>query len=249
MTDVIMLENMTTVDLSITGTNTEALQYTCLECNFKTKVKTEMDNHVHNLHTSVEPEGINFVCGTCSHEFTKEDDFNVHVREHDQPKNSRASPDLLLDDTDDNVESENLEELVDRTSGSKVYKCTRCDFSFQEEPDLNSHYSLMHKDTENIRIVENDESTHDPVKHRIIADVEEPPKNVEQRIEPEVICPFCKLTSKNLDTLKVHIQNVHTLNGGISRDDSLEKISTQGNETFIKCPHCNYVVTAQLNLN
>ena len=45
----------------------------------------------------------------------KEDDFNVHVKIHDQPKATQAVSDLLLADTDENAVSESLEEILSKS--------------------------------------------------------------------------------------------------------------------------------------
>ena len=197
-----------------------------------------MDNHVHTLHAGVENDEVNFVCGKCNHKFFKEDDFDVHVQIHDQPKVTQTVSDLLLNDTDENAVPENLEEGINE----EVFKCTHCNFSFQELMDLNSHMGIMHSNQVGPR-TENTESTDDKVTKRVVVDVEEQPKQGETMMEPEVTCPFCKLLSKNLDTLKMHIENVHTMPDAASSNNSIEKITIEGNETCIECPHCDYIGT------
>ena len=85
LVEALLLEDITVTDLS--KGRSDALKYTCLECNFKTTTKTEMDTHVHSLHVSVELEEINFVCGICKHEFTINEDYKDHVKNHDKKDN------------------------------------------------------------------------------------------------------------------------------------------------------------------
>ena len=72
-------------------------------------------------------------------------------------------------------------------------------------------------------------------------DVANQPKPAQESMALEVICPFCKLISKNLFSLKVHIENIHI--NPVTCSDKLneESIPVQGYETYTKCPHCVFV--------
>ena len=134
---------MTITDMTGEIEQTDTLKYTCLECKYKTKVKGEMNTHVHSVHASVAIEQIKFVCGKCSHEFVKEDDFNEHVKIHDVPKDDDSK--LLVNDDERNEVSLNLEELTGTVKDCELYRCTKCAFSFPELLDLNSHTKMEHK--------------------------------------------------------------------------------------------------------
>ena len=87
----LMQDNMTITDLtnqdSSVTVEEHALKFTCLECKFTTTEKNTMDVHVQTLHGKS-----NFICGTCSHEFIEEDDYNTHVRIHDRTKKVFETP-------------------------------------------------------------------------------------------------------------------------------------------------------------
>ena len=60
----------------------------CLECNYKTTMKSFMDKHVHSLHVSVDIEEVNVVCGKCNHEFDGAEHDNMHVIIQDKQNES-----------------------------------------------------------------------------------------------------------------------------------------------------------------
>ena len=56
------------------------------------------------------------------------------------------------------------------------------------------------------------------------------------------ICPFCKLLSKDLDTLRMHIENKHTRKPGVI-ENKQDRISIRSTDTCSKCPTCLFVGT------
>ena len=141
-----MQDNMTITDISNEEAVNDALKYTCLECNFKTMDKSQMDVHVKSIHAGVEVEEVSFVCGSCDHKFSKEHDFNKHVKTHDKPdENVVLIEDLLeANETDDDLNIGTLHEKPEELPSNCVkipenFKCTKCDFAFTSPVDLNSH--------------------------------------------------------------------------------------------------------------
>ena len=56
-------ENITLGDIS-NNEEIESLKYTCLSCDYKTKLESNMDKHLNNVHKD-EAKRVNFICGTC----------------------------------------------------------------------------------------------------------------------------------------------------------------------------------------
>ena len=248
LTEALMLENMTAASISDEETVSDALKYTCLECNFKTKDKLHMDEHVKLVHANDEIEEINFVCGSCSHKFTKEDDFNDHVKIHDMPpgvaetnprKTSSVRIEDLLNDSgnDDRRQIPTLEEIIAKEpptsheKESEQFDCNDCAFTFTGLVDLKSHTEVAHKKKDD---------TPTPSKTGTKADIEEceePTKPVDD--SNCVVCPFCKLQSKDLDLLRIHIENIHVKKNvtGIQQDE----IIIQESVKCTKCTKCNLI--------
>ena len=83
-----------------------------------------------------------------------------------------------------------------------------------------------------------------PVRESVLkVNIEKPPSACTDNTHPEVVCPACKLSSKNLMSLKVHIENIHSNPKTAKTIDSCDVITSNGNDTFIKCPHCDFVGT------
>ena len=78
-TPISVEENVNVVE---TNQKSVTLKYTCLECDYKTKVKSHMDKHVQTVHIP-EIKELNFICGICKHEFVEKDNYNTHVKIHD----------------------------------------------------------------------------------------------------------------------------------------------------------------------
>ena len=80
--EVQLQENMSITNLSsldkqvLDPKKNEVLKYTCLDCEYKTKVKSHMEKHVKSIHMP-EAKDVNFVCGTCDHEFVGEENYNI----------------------------------------------------------------------------------------------------------------------------------------------------------------------------
>ena len=56
------------------------------------------------------------------------------------------------------------------------------------------------------------------------------------------ICPFCKLQSKDLDTLRTHILNIHARNP-VTTENKEDEISTRNTDTCKKCTICPFIGT------
>ena len=88
--------NISQEDLKATEHSNNKLKYTCLECSYRTKAKSRMDDHVRSMHGQTLNKEINFICGSCKHEFCEEGNYNKHVKIHDEPKEAYTRILLLL---------------------------------------------------------------------------------------------------------------------------------------------------------
>ena len=59
------------------------LKYTCIDCNLVTISKSIMNSHVELMHLPDNNEEVNYECNECKHEFSKEDDYNSHIKSHE----------------------------------------------------------------------------------------------------------------------------------------------------------------------
>ena len=81
----------------------EALKYTCLTCDYKTKTRTHMEKHVESTHEVTDKE-VNVVCGLCDHEFKEKESYNLHVRIHDEHETEMPMIKAITYETIDNTE-------------------------------------------------------------------------------------------------------------------------------------------------
>ena len=83
----------------------ETLKYTCLECDYKTKTKVNMEKHVESIHEPTVKD-VHIICGVCEHKFNQEEDYNIHLENHETKKDTVVKEPISLNQ--DNVTIENL---------------------------------------------------------------------------------------------------------------------------------------------
>ena len=221
---------------------TENLKYTCLECDYKTKTKENMKKHVKSIHEP-ETKDIQIICGICKHNFVQEEDFNIHVKQHEvkvvsnTPLNQDniSIEDLLHEQLfDDTKHQPTLEEhsiaeeksIIEEEKDNQ-YQCEECGLLFTGRLDLNRHKDMGHK---------NDSCINDPVSCR--SQIEGLQDKQPIKDQTCVVCQICNLESKNLEMLKIHIENIHE-KANIKHDDN-EKIQIQRTELCTKCDLCEF---------
>ena len=175
-----------------------------------------MDLHVQNLHGQTKDNGVNFICGVCKHEFKEEDNYNKHVKIHDVP----TTPVQLTESKTKVVMAEKLldeNEVVDTSKKPTI------------EEELQYPQTL---DEECVNV--------NPSDVYVEISIENQPKKYGlNSVSSSVICPFCKLESKNLEALKTHIENIHNkYYSKQTNQENYEDITILGNETCFKCPKC-----------
>ena len=103
-----------------------ALKYTCLECNFATSEKGDMNDHVINIHDCTGLKNMNFVCRICNNEFNGEDEYNTHVKTHESEETSPQEAHELSEEN------------------HQIHKCEECNHEFQNIIDLKAHTESVH---------------------------------------------------------------------------------------------------------
>ena len=150
---------------------------------------------------SLDPQLIKFKCKDCNISLDTQDDLDVHVTKHHSS----------LKDLDVN-NSSNISLLATPMPVSNVISLAVDDTKLNGErlryhPSEKSDSTAVEGSREKVDTVETDDTV------TVVS------PTLQQRnsrpILPEhdssVVCPFCKLTLKNLDFLKIHIESIHSL--------------------------------------
>ena len=247
----------------------EKLQYTCMDCDYKYTNKIEMDKHVvtvhgqslkevdivcgvcskkfheegdYNIHLKTHKPNVqkmNIICGVCDTVFNKEVDYTVHIQNHeleDKPIQTGnlniedVSIEILLNEDNDIRNPTPLDELVKSKHNS--IECSKCNFEFISEEDLKSHEEKAHDDNKLPGIQR---------KNVSISIRQESESTRPEEVHVGEVCPFCKLESKDLVTLKMHIESIHIRAHANPRNQHDDDIVSVNSETCTKCQKCPFV--------
>ena len=160
-----VIENLMIEDLSSTNLlddscqvlEAKTLTYTCFECNFVTKSKSQLEEHVNTHHGPDKNEELRFLCMTCKCEFKEIDQYDDHVKLHENtnkkveseiPKDLENLIFLYILEQDVKLleESNNIDTGAVENSNKLLpkLKCTKCDFETNNETWLKSHIDTDH---------------------------------------------------------------------------------------------------------
>ena len=112
---------------------------------------------------------------------------------------------------------------TEQDSSLITFKCRVCEYKSKTENELRTHQDDVHGNTCSIEINSNRLNT---TPHEV------PNMGCIQ-------CPLCYLSSKNQDTLKKHILNIHCTNN--KKITSTDNIETIGVESCSKCTRCEFI--------
>ena len=126
---------------------------TCLEDNFVTLDRQDMDQHVKSSH-EVQNEDVDFACNVCNYKLTKNDDFKEHLKTHEKiPKkkeevNNDEVQNRRSGESDDTVTKEDeSEDKADRVHQKKDHVLPRLEFPGHAVPGhADSNYSELETD-------------------------------------------------------------------------------------------------------
>ena len=221
------------------------LKYTCTVCKWNTKSKSHLNEHLTSKHAE-SVDDIRFVCAKCDHTFHIIEDYNEHLRKHD---NNEKSEKLLMEE--------------DMSTKS----CSKCGVVMEDASSLNNHILSSHGALDIQPLVRNDISeaitlnkiVQHSVEHAcnfcgsIVKDasllkehiithhmtstekesdtVENPPsENIGNLSLEEASCSICKLVTKNITELTNHINSIH--GGSLMLDGEGEENESDSSEDF-----------------
>ena len=122
ISEALLQENLTITNLSNQSVKItlveDILKFTCLDCNFVSKEKEHMTNHVITIHNET---GLSFICGVCDHKFKGAEDYNTYVNTH---------------------ESKNFES--DESQRTDGVRCDEWGNEFKNDIELNTHIQVVH---------------------------------------------------------------------------------------------------------
>ena len=204
-----------------------------------TEVQKEFDDH--NIkHTEIQTQDIIIACSYCKISVKSKEELEDHIRAvHDPLLEMFEDPNQSLpairesvvicgiceQGFDDEIQyTEHVQihnEEKDTTEAEHTFKCKNCEFQAKAESELSFHQQRNHGSDEKV----------------IISGI--PNTNHISSNGDCIKCPFCTLSSQNLFTLRIHIQNIHcTEPPNINASDIIEN---KGNETCSKCNECKFI--------
>lgn len=148
---------------------------------------------------------------------------------------------------------EHLKKGIHNSDNKQVFKCEECHFVFTSTQLLQKHMitnhqtvdqaSTMSQNTNSTILEISDNSGVSHEVHTISAIIEDTTKlPIVQPQHQLVVCPFCKLQSKNLDELKKHIENIHH-NQTQKQHSTQDVISVKEKQICFKCQYCKFTGT------
>ena len=224
-----------TQNLMVQGKNYEDFALNCLQPFFMEKIENakerirKVNNDIKKAfgpRSQIEEDSEKtFSCPQCEIKTKTNSNLKVHI------KSCHSKPAIYSPNNNKIIKiSEETDQLDHDVSGLKMIEMVYEDdtVSGEKEPNL-------------------EEVVTEP---SVRVDVEEEPAPiyVNTITETEIICCLCKFTCKNIDSLRVHIENVHTTyesEPAPKAADLEQLITSEGTEICIKCPHCDFLDTEE----
>ena len=114
------------------------LTFRCLECDYRTMNKTQITNHVKDIHKDIEDETcINYMCIKCGKMFEVDENYQQHMTApHDKPC---TNCDKVFSD------GSCLEKHKEEVHTLPAMHCTKCEFSTKNKLEMSTHIQAEHK--------------------------------------------------------------------------------------------------------
>ena len=194
--DMIMQEDITLNDLSLDEQN-DILLFSCLVCDWKTKSKKLLDDHLDEVHND---SPVTFVCRPCSVSFSNHEDHKEHMNSHE--RTSKESCDVeaekLLEESI--VDSNEIDKVITADPSPSICETPRMTSVVHEE-FICSQCKLETSSINNLRLHIN--SANDSNKDNAISVIQE-------KMDLTLFsCDKCLFKDKCNDKLQQHIQLVH----------------------------------------
>ena len=183
ITEKLMLEDGSLMDVSqeVPGSASEDThKFTCDPCDFATKSKDEINDHVQKQHSGQETEEVKYLCTKCGNEFDYVEDYEMHEEIHHNNKIIETE----LSEIHNLIHIAILEKEIEAMNKSEkeTYDCTFCDFKAKTTQEKKTHI----------------QTTHQLIK-----------VNVEKTSKTSIICLKCEKTFGLNIQLKKHLDNEH----------------------------------------
>jgi hypothetical protein len=176
-------------------------KYKCLDDDFKTSRKREMETHVQSQHVNKDSDEIlelAFTCGVCKLEFKETDDYETHLKTHEKYKckkcEFKTSNKNHLDNHMENTHASNkcsddtsIPAPTKDTVQVEATSCTECAFDGNDMEELMKHIHAQH-------------SQNNQGRDSFIVD---------DLILTEFFCKQCTFTAVNMDDLESHVSSIH----------------------------------------
>ena len=146
LSEKLMLEDGSLIDLSqeVPESITEDIhKYTCDPCNFATRNKSEINDHVQKKHSSQEIEEINYLCTKCGKEFVNVEEYEKHEEVHYTTK-QRETVTSEMENLIYIAILENEIEVANK-SEKQTCECTFCAFKAETMQDMKRHIQTIHQ--------------------------------------------------------------------------------------------------------
>ena len=218
-----------TVNRPVRSVRYKALtQLKCTKCNDVFHSKSLLNIHMNSTHTSgkslSDESKIPIIDDLSLMDLSTQTDTGSAVELDEQCLTSKAVTLAPSNDTQTcTIQDEVLETSVH-------HLCSQCNSSFNSNDDLKNH-QVIHENKE----VKNTVDLSRPAPTNDI----KPCQSSEESNVETFTCPFCKLYSKDLEMLKLHIEDIHMKNQShnIAPENQIELISS---ESCYKCTMCSF---------
>ena len=164
MIEDVTIENLTVEDDKVLDESCS--KFTCEECGFVTKSKDNLAQHVISDHTHKKNEEIKFVCTFCAHEFQDSEEYDNHIMEHIEPKDTEKDflevenkvfliilEHLQTEDRNDTrlkcickkceqvskISNQNTEHIDESTVNEELNKCDLCEYESKTVEQIRNH--------------------------------------------------------------------------------------------------------------
>ena len=232
------------IDVNVTGL------LSCNHCEFDCELETDLQEHMlKGIHSHRTERDEAFDCEECNFLFGSEQLLQNHINAaHGQKNNEEVianenTTDCEVEDKETSFLCgqcdlcfDSLEECLGHVD-AHMFKCFKCSFENEDKTVVDNHENDAHPIL--VELSSNSDEVDDSRNEATWgANIEDAPKQSTTTKTTEcVICPFCKLQSKDLDMLKKHIESIHTT-GDIKRNTE-DDIIAKDSEPCTKCQYCS----------
>ena len=207
----------------------------CPHCNYKTRRKSNLQNHILGVH-----EGEMIQCIHCDFKTRRKSSLQQHIQA------VHAEPTLQCPKCDYKASMKyNIKRHIQaKHEGPTLFPCSQCDFISKSPPNLRKHVNAIHKG-EIFTCPHCDYSSvqNGCVKRHILT----------VHVGQTFSCPLCGETRKQKRSIQNHMQKVHKDNTtevisdqcDLTYNTELNSIKSSHTNEIYKCPYCSYLAARE----